>query len=367
VAIDPARTTSEEASFTGWAAWSIFGNRIHVWESGGAHISPSEIADKVFELNERYSPIELGIEADGLELYLTQPLQARMLREGIIVPIRELHAPKDRNKFSFIEGLQPFARSNCITFNEPQPLLLHQLINFPKGRLDVLNALAYATVMSTGVPVLDFNTDSVTPDLTYGNASPVYVVFNSDGTRTSATAVQYDNSRLKVLTDFLLAASPSVCFGDIFKRITLDVNALTRNRARIRYIAPPAHFAQRDTIGLHAAAKRARITLGAGGLPTKGRVHLQELLRSQARSEMVFQISPFATYTLRGLIGGYRRALTGDTSAQAVAEKNMYAVPMEALESFAASLQTFTDLDEDAENIRMAVSVDGRTYITSRR
>ena len=85
--IDPARTTHASSSATGWAVWSWVGNRLIVWDGGAELWQPDEIINHVFRIAAEYRPVVIGVERDGLEEWVLQPLRAEQLRRGIIVPI----------------------------------------------------------------------------------------------------------------------------------------------------------------------------------------------------------------------------------------------------------------------------------------
>lgn len=366
-AFDPARTTSEQAAFTGWAVWSIFGSRIHVWESGGAHIAPDEIQDKIFEINSKYNPIFIGVEKDGLELFLMQPLRAAQLQRGVMLPLRALRAPRDRSKIAFLEGLQPFAKAGEITFNEQMEQLTGQFVSFPKGRNDIINALAYSLILRGGIPVYDFPASCIDEDLQLNSQDKAYVVFNSDGAYTAAVICQYSAGIFNIISDYIMEGTPAERFPDIYAKSNLDIRTSSAARVKIGYVAGPQHFAMRDVIGLKAAATRAQVTLGQGGQQMRGRSHLQSLMRMTVRGRPAFNVNPLqARWTVQGLAGGFYKVLSGDGQSQPLAEQNYYAIVVEAIESFAAAMQGYEQADDDS-NIRYASTADGRTYITSRR
>jgi hypothetical protein len=76
---DPARTTKATSATTGWAVWSWVGNRMVVWDGGGDLWKPDEMIDHIFRVDEEYGPVAIGVERDGLEEFLMQPLRHEML------------------------------------------------------------------------------------------------------------------------------------------------------------------------------------------------------------------------------------------------------------------------------------------------
>jgi hypothetical protein len=73
--IDPARTVGSTSATTGWAVWSWISNRLVVWASDAQFLLPDEIVALAFDIHERYDPVWVGVELDGLEQFLLQPLR----------------------------------------------------------------------------------------------------------------------------------------------------------------------------------------------------------------------------------------------------------------------------------------------------
>ena len=146
--VDPARSTKASSSLTGYVVASLTNSRITVWEAFGGTHRPSDIIDTIFSLSQRYNPTFIGVERDGLEEFIFQPLRSAMVERGIFLPIQPIKAPK--NKLEFIRSLQPFITSGDLVSSKPLPQLTTQLQNFPSGKIDVLNALAYVPRMYPG-------------------------------------------------------------------------------------------------------------------------------------------------------------------------------------------------------------------------
>ena len=71
--IDPART---------WV-----GNRLVVWDGGAEAWAPDQIINHIFKLAADYRPVVIGVERDGLEEWVLQPLRAEQLRRGQLIPV----------------------------------------------------------------------------------------------------------------------------------------------------------------------------------------------------------------------------------------------------------------------------------------
>ncbi len=106
--IDPARTTGSNSATTGWAVWSWVNNRLVVWAADAQFLLPDEIVALAFDIHERYDPVWVGVELDGLEQFLLQPLRHEMVRRGTYLPVRGVRAP--RGKLDFITGLTTLLR-----------------------------------------------------------------------------------------------------------------------------------------------------------------------------------------------------------------------------------------------------------------
>ena len=85
--IDPARTVNDRSSATGWAVWSWVGNRLIVWNGGAELWRPDEIISHIFRLASAYAPVVIGVERDGLEEFILQPLRHEQLRRGQLIPV----------------------------------------------------------------------------------------------------------------------------------------------------------------------------------------------------------------------------------------------------------------------------------------
>ena len=161
---DPARTTKATSATTGWAVFSWLSNRLVIWDVGAGLWKPDEIVSHVFAVAEQYNPVTIGVEEDGLNEFLMQPLRHEQLRRNFIIPVQPMRAPK--GKIAFIEGLQPFFLAGEISFAKRCEELEQQLLGFPAGRIDAPNALAYALRMRPGLVVYeDFGSDNVATDL----------------------------------------------------------------------------------------------------------------------------------------------------------------------------------------------------------
>ena len=227
---DPSRTTNErrtktqtQSDQTGKVVVSRMGSQILVHESEGAYWKPNEFIDDLFAVHERHSPVKIAIEKNSLDDWLMQPVRLEMMRRGIVLPLVALQAPQDRSKEDFIMGLQPFAQAKDIVLiggRAAHPQLVAEWANFPQGQRNIMNALAYALRVFSGIPVYeDFSGANIgeAPIPRLGEA--VYIGFNASASEVAAVAVVRDGRRLYIAGDW--AASGAI--GDAVKTLAFEV------------------------------------------------------------------------------------------------------------------------------------------------
>ena len=349
---DPARTTNKSSATTGKVVASWIGNKLVVWDASARKLMPDEIIKDIFETDEKYSPVVIGFEENGLNEWALQPIRSEQLVKGVILPLRPLHAPK--GKLDFIRGLQPYFKAGEVEFVQDFPELRSQLLGFPTGHIDAPNALAYMLRMRLGVPVYDGLTDiHIVNKVNLLKHQPVYVALNTDGRVTTAQLIQYSSKRLLVLKDWLVEEDP----GEALRELQREINIET-DKAVVRYFSPRLHFQDFSTIGLKAAASKLRINIHRSGDPLVGREEIRSLMRRYTRELPSFVLSSQARWTTRALAGGFAKE---PNSAMAI--MNSYAVLMDGLESL-VGLMRGPDNQGDS-GVDYAFTADGRKYISA--
>jgi hypothetical protein len=365
---DPARSTNKDSAHTGKAVWSWVNNKLIVWECAGRFWQPDEIIADAVACSEAYDPVLIGFETDGLNEFLMQPLRVAATKTEHPFPYAPVKAP--RSKVDFIRGLQPFFAANEVVFAGDDPaafeILIAQLKNFPSGRIDAPNALAYAPMLRPGLPVFEgFPSTAVAPPSAPAKSRPLILALNaSRTTQLIAGAVcQLTSNGLTVHADYVLEGGPSLRLATLVQQASMDFGR------KLTAIAPPDHFKPYDTIGLRQAAASIPLTVDRGGDPLKGR----ELMRSwlEGVSPMTGRprllVSEMAHWTLRALSGGYHYDMDGRRGLlRAEPKDNAYATLIQALEAVAARASLSME-DADAMNERhYAEDEYGRSYLTSR-
>lgn len=385
---DPARTTNEATSArTGKVVFSWINNRLIFWETGGYFWKPDELIDDIFRTDELYNPVAIGVEQDGLHEFIMQPLRAQQIERGRPVPIRALKAPK--GKHGFIRSLQPFFAAGEVIL--AQDILSHmsyeeavaahsimkeELLTFPTGRMDTINAAAYATIMRPGLPIFDnFNSDHIFPT-THRPHQPAYLAVNCTNVNTVLVVCQLYNGQLHVLNDWIVDGDAGTVLKDLVTQASLLMPAVQSHKQLLEDVhrrrslaiaskafAPPNHFSRYDTIGLIAAAAQIPLSLYEGGTVERGREELRRMLSITSHGAPAVRVSPSATWTLRALSGGYCREIGKDGRANEQPADNVYATLMNGLCSMLANSVHSSDVDNERNYDQTA---SGQRFLTSR-
>jgi hypothetical protein len=351
---DPARTTKATSATTGWAVWSWIGNRMVVWDAGAGLWKPDEMIKHIFETNETYGPVEIGVEEDGLNEFIMQPLRHEQLRRNVLVPIRPMKAPK--GKIAFIEGLQPFFNANEITFAKACPELEQQFLAFPAGRIDAPNALAYSLRMRPGLVVYeDFSAAHVADELLRRDRAPVWLCLNASPGIVSGVVVQVIDGVVHILGDYIREGDP----GAVLSSLVVDARL---EHGDLRCVAGLAHFSGYERLGLRGAIARLPAECRRGADEAVGREEIRQLLRRQARGFPMFRVSTKAHWTLNAMAAGYARAIDkrGVMSEEPIA--GLYATLMQGLEAFTGLMKVGT-LSDSVPNYR--VTEGGQRYVSA--
>ena len=344
---DPARTTNARSSTTGFAAWSWIGNRLVVWDGDGLRLKPDEIIEHMFKTATEYNPVAIGVEKDGLEEFLMQPLRHEMVKRGHMLPIEPLRAPK--GKLDFIAGLQPLFHAGEVEWAKALPGLQAQFLSFPTGKIDGPNALAYAIKLRPGLPFYEnFSNSHVALDLLRFEREPCWLAVNATEAMTTAVLMQQVHSTLHVLADWVLEGDPGMVLDDIVRGARLEIGAGRHDKLRL--IAPADHWSGYSAVGLRGAASKAAVELRRGGDIVAGREVIRGYLKQHVKELPAFRVAVSARWTLNAMAAGYCREITTSGVVKEVAKPGIYQVLMEGVEAFAALLKAGILGEEQATN-----------------
>lgn len=305
VIIDPARTVDvKKSDQSGHVVVSRIGTKIYVWESAGEFLQPDAIVGLAFDASKAYDDCDVAIEKNSLDDWLLQPIRARMLDSGQMINLKTLNAPQDRDKTQFIMGLQPFFKAGDIILvggRHKHKQLISQILNFPSGKKDVLNALAYAPRVFSGTPVYhDFSEKNLCEGYVPKRSDSLILGANSTGSETTAVLCAFDGSYLTVLADWISPLLPNDCVPDIAKLI----RAIYPGKPVAAWV-PADNFDQVGRNPLVAALKLVGMRPARSEHTYMLRSSLSPMIRTEMRGRRLLQVDANARHTMQAMACGY--------------------------------------------------------------
>lgn len=358
---DPARTVNRDSATTGFAAWSWIGARLVVWEGWGKMLMPDEIISDMFRVYERHHPAWIGVEEDGLNQWLLQPIRQEQVRRGVVLPIKPVKAP--RSKLDFIRGLQPYFNAREVWFSRDLPDLSRQLLSFPTGKIDAPNALAYAPRMRPGAPMYEnFGARNVVDELNPMSGRPLWLAISCSPSTVTAVLAQVLDGAVRIYADWVREGDPGQVFEALMKDVILEAGQ------RPRLVMPPIHFDRYNNMGLRQIASKFQYDVRQGLPFETGREVLRDLMKRDIQNVSAFLVGSRAVWSGNGFAGGYCRALMKGGMLSEYAEEGPYRVLMEGIESFAGLLKAGMAVEDDDETeLRYDTTASGRRFLSARR
>lgn len=358
---DPARTANPEKSDqAGKVVVSRFGSKILVHESGGFYWKPDALVNDLFAVNERWAPAAIGVEKNSLDDWLMQPIRLKMMQRGVALPLKPLQAPQDRNKDTFILGLEAFFQAKDIVLvggKLAHPQLVAEILNFPHGTKNILNALAYSLRMFSGQPIYeDFSHANVAeaPDARAGET--VFVGFNATPSETVAVALLRSQRTLWAVRDFACAGAPS----DAVRMLAADLRAAFP-RADFQLWAPAEIHDQWQRVPLVPALRAARLSPFRGEHVAVARGCLTDKIRTVVRNRRMLMVDPKAALTANALAAGYCLAAEKGGQSAKEPEAGVSRLIAEALECVASSLEKELS-SANMAGAHLSTNAQGQTY-----
>ena len=303
-AYDPARTVKQTSDFTGKVVGSWVGNRLVLWEARALRCRPSELVDDVVRTCEQYQPSLVVIEEDGLNEFVMQPLRVAASRTSQFMPVRPVKAPKDKR--SFIKSLHPFFAAGDIVFANDRASfadLEAQMMSFPVGKIDTLNALAYLLKMRPGQPVFPEFSHAMVTASDNPASRPVakrwWLSFEADASpaMTAAVLMVLDKGVLHIVADWLRENGPGVAFPEIMQE------ARAMAQMPLNVVVPSRLMAGHDTTGLVAAARAFPVMPSQGGERGAGLEAVRSMMLTLRDGRPRLRVSDDAGWTLKALAG----------------------------------------------------------------
>ena len=361
--IDPARTANVATSaHTGYVVCSRVGSTINVHESDGRFMQPSEVVDLAFDVHERYG-CEVCIEKNGLDEWLMQPLRVEMLKRGKAIPIKAIAAPQDRDKAQFISGLEPFFRGADVVLigdRVKHNKLVAQITNFPSGKVDVLNALAYAPRVFGGEPLYpDFGDANIVDNYEPEISAALVLGLAGSSILTCAVLAAIEGQTFTVLADW----SSYLPAQDSIKDIATVVRAMFHNY-RISACVPADLYDQQDRSPIVRTLRRENIKVFRGEYAGASRGALTPLLRAEVRGRRLFRVDALAVNSLQSLGGGYQYPFGKGGRQGGEPETGAYRYIGEALECLTSAVVSGHN-EALPEGANVTTNALGSKYMTS--
>jgi hypothetical protein len=365
--IDPARTVNRKTSDrTGRIVLSRMGSTLYVYESGGEYWKPDEIVAGAFDMSERHGHCEVAIERNSLDEWLMQPLRVEMMRRGMALDLMPILAPPDRSKEQFILGLQPWFKAGDIVLVGPRgkhAALLAEIANFPSGKRDILNTLAYGQRVFGGAPVYpEFGPDNIVEGLSPGQQDQLAVGVHATSSEVCAVLVALEGRRVKVLADW----TSSLAAADSIK----DVAALIRGAfpgRRVTWWVAADVYDQAGRVALVEAMRAAKLEVHRGAYIGQSRGQLADMLRTSIERKRLLLVGDTCKHTLNALAGGYRVAVGPDGRAKGEPEKNVSATLMQALEVLTHEVEHGHTADILPDGFGSTQNAHGQPYFSALR
>jgi hypothetical protein len=338
VIIDPARTVEVKTSDqTGHVTVSKMGTRIYVHRSGGEYWQPDQIVAGAFNMSRDADEAEVVIEKNSLDDWLLQPLRAMALMTGQHIDLKAVSAPQDRDKAAFIMGLRPFFVAGDIILvggRAAHPQLVAQILNFPSGKRDILNALAYVLKVWAGVPVYpDFSAENICQQYVVARSTQLLLGLNATGSETAGVLVACEGRNMTVLADWVSPLMPNDAVPDMAQL----VRAVYPGK-QITCWVPADQFDQVGRSPLVSAAKAAQLKPQRGDTCVVARGSLSPIIRTGMNGRRMLLVDENARSTLNAIFGGYQFPVKSGGERMAEPERNSARTLIEALETLTSAV-----------------------------
>lgn len=357
LAFDPARgLLGKNAADCGFAAWSWIGSRLVIWDAWGRKLLPDQVVAAVYEENERYKPVTVGVDQLGLNEFLLQPLRQEGLKRGVTLPLKPVPAAKSKEQR--ILALQPFFNAREAEFALDLPALSGQLLAFPTGPRDVVDCLAYSLVMRPGSPMYeDWSLANAAEGLEPVGEPTLYLALNATRSLLTGVLLQSFDGCLRIYRDSVREGDPKDLLPDLIAWAQLETGRMPK------LVAGPLHFDEWNNVGLVQAANRLQYRAQTGSKPEQGQLNIRELLRRQRKGFPALLVGVEARWTLNAFAGGYARALLKGGLLADFADEGPYRVLMEGLESFAGLIRAGLSPDQQESDRFNAMTSGGKPYM----
>lgn len=337
--MDPARTVDiKKSDQTGRVVVSRIGTKIYVHESGAEYWKPDAVVTNAFTISKAHDDAQVVIEKNSLDDWLLQPIRAYSMTTGQAIDLQTVNAPQDRDKVQFIMGLQPFFAAGDVVFiggRAKHATLISQLLNFPTGKRDALNALAYAPRVFSGIPVYgDFSDANITKHSVPERQSQLLLGCNATGSETTAILIATSGRNITVLADWVSPLMPNDSIPDIAQ--------LIRSVYPGRKVTAWVPAEQHDQVGrnpLVNALRAAGLSPNRGEHTAMSRAALSPSIRTTMGGRRMLLVDENARHVMQACTQGYNWPVKSDGTRSAEPERGPSRTLMGGLETLVAAVE----------------------------
>lgn len=365
VIVDPARTSNKRSSDrTGKVIVSRMGSTVYVHESGAGYLKPDAIIADCFDMAKRHDDAEVAIERNSLDDFLLQPMRSEMLRRGEVLDLRPMLAPSDRSKDEFIMGLQPLFEAGDIILvggKAKHQILVNEILNYPSGKRDCLNALAYIQRVFGGQAVYrEFSEDNITDMAEPSQGDQLALGIYQTDTEVAAVLVAVGGRRITVLHDFVSAHSSADAIRDVWTIL----RAAYPNRRITTWVPADTH----DQAGRNAvmeALRQAQMPAQRGGYIEQSRGCLGDLMRTSMDGVRLLQVDRTARRLLSALSSGYRYRIQSNGRPTGEPEAGVSRTLCIALECLTMAVEQGKATSQLPPDFGSALNANGVPYMSA--
>jgi hypothetical protein len=233
--------------------------------------------------------------------------------------------------------------------------LISQILNFPSGKKDILNALAYSNRVFAGEPVYsDFSEANIFSGYEVPRNAKLLLACNCDNNVTTVLLCCSDGQYITVLADWVSPLLPMDIIPDI---VTLIRSAYPGKQ--VTAWVPADIFDQVGRNPLVIALKNSKLTSNRSEYAVVSRGSLSPLIRTTMRGRRMLLVEKNAKETLHALCMGYNFPIKTSGETTKDPEKNASKTLIEALES----LTYFVNKQQnEVEYTSNAVNATGTPY-----
>lgn len=365
--VDPARTTNVgKSDRTGRVVVSRIGTCIYVHESSGEYWKPDQVVSDCFDTSLRHDRAEVAIERNSLDEWLMQPMRAEMLRRGWQLSLQAILAPGDRSKTQFILGLQPFFKAGDIVLvggKSKHQQLVQEILNFPSGKRDILNALAYAPRVFGGEPVYgEFGQDNITSGHQVDRVSELCLAMHADSSAVCAVLLEVEGKHCTVLHEFTSALVAGDAIDDIRRLLVMAYPG-----RQIKVWVPADDYDQQGRGAMMDALRSSKQQVHRAGYISQSCGGMADMLRTTLQGRRMLRVDLSCKAVINALSSGYRLTVQRDGRAGGEPEKNMSRTLIEGLECLMHAINAGSIINELPEGFGASRNAQGQQYLSALR